>query len=69
MMVDEQYSVVALHVDEATYNKIVTGQYVDFAKLIPKDKIDDEDEVLQLVRRNGQTFYAPVKECKYLQFQ
>ena len=63
VMVDESFSVVAGHVDETTYGKIIKGQYVDFSKLIPKDKLHyDEEEVLQLVRRNGLTFYQPVKE-------
>ena len=63
VMVDESYSVVAAHVDEATYDKIIQCKYVDFAKLIPKDKIhEEEDNIMQLVWRNGRTFYAPVKE-------
>ena len=43
-MVDEDYLLVASHVDSVTYNKIVQGEYVDFAKLIPKDKILQEDD-------------------------
>ena len=62
-MVDEGYSVVAAHVDEVTYDKIIQGRYVDFSKLIPKDKIaEEEDDLLQLVRKNSRTFYAPVKD-------
>ena len=63
VMVDEAYSVVAAHVDEVTYGKIIKGQYVDFSKLIAKDKIaEEEEELLQLVRKNGKTFYTPVKD-------
>ena len=63
VMVDEMYSVVAAHVDEVTYDKIIQGKYVDFSKLIPKDKIaDEEEDILQLVQRNGQTYYTSVKE-------
>ena len=63
VMVDESYSVIAAHVDEATYDKIIQGRYVDFSKLISKDKIaEEEEDLLQLVRKNGMTYYAPVKD-------
>ena len=46
MMVDENYMVVGGHLDEITYTKIVKGEYVDFPKLIVKDRLaqaeDDE---------------------------
>ena len=59
-IIDEDYETVASHIDDITYNKIVKGDYVDFAKLIPKDKIKDlEDNRLQLYHRDGLTYYAP----------
>ena len=65
MIVDEDYLVVAAHVDAATKQKIEVGEYVDFAKLLPKDKILEEEEVkLQMVVKQGQTFWSPVNENK-----
>ena len=51
------------HVDQLTQDKIKKGEYVDFSKLLPKDKIVvEEDSRLELVIRNSQTFWSPVSE-------
>ena len=60
---DEDYLVVGNHVDQVTQDKIMNGEYVDFSKLIPKDKIlCEEDGRLELIVRNGRTFWSPVTE-------
>ena len=41
---DQDYLVVGNHIDEVTQEKIRSGQYIDFSKLIPKDRILTEDE-------------------------
>ena len=38
-LVDKTYQLVALHVDEITQEKIVKGEYLDFGRLVPKDRI------------------------------
>ena len=59
-MVDEQYSMVATHVDETLYNKVTNGEYVDFSKLIPRDRVWEEDnQTLELVQRGGKAVFAP----------
>ena len=41
--------------------KIQKGEYIDFSKLIPRDKVVvEEDSRLELVVRNGRTFWTPV---------
>ena len=53
-MVDENYSIVGAHVDMTTKAKIVNHEYVDFGKLIPKDRVMVEDEnKIQWVIRQG----------------
>ena len=60
---DEDYLVVVNHIDQLTQEKIQSGEYVDFSKLISKDKILlEEDGRLELVIRNGKTFWSPVSE-------
>ena len=60
-MVDESYLVLATHIDENLRNKIEKGEYVDLAKLLPKDRIaQEEDQRLQMVMKNGQTYWVPV---------
>ena len=63
-MMDEEYLVIGAHIDESMQQKITNGEYVDFGKLLPKDKIvtSDEDSRLELVIRNGKTFWLPVTE-------
>lgn len=62
---DQDYIVIRAHIDENTQQKIISGQYVDFSKLIPKDKIlVEEDGHMQLVIKNGQSFWVPVSESE-----
>ena len=62
-MIDEEYDSVSVHVDQFLKEKIEKGEYVDLARLLPKDRvqaIDDADkQTLQLFHKDGQTFYAP----------
>ena len=62
-MMDEDYLVVGGHIDEGMETKIVNGEYVDFGKLLPCNKIIvEEDNRLELVIKNGKTFWLPVSE-------
>ena len=64
LMMDDQYMMVGAHVDEITHQKIVTGKYVDFSKLIPRERIetDPDNKPFQLFQKGGQTFFAPPKQ-------
>ena len=60
---DENYIVVGAHVDEATVTKIQNGDYVDFGKLIPRDRVLREDDGrMEMVVKNGRTFWVPYAE-------
>ena len=62
-MMDDEYMLVGAHVDEATYSKIIEGIYVDFGKLIPRDRIAvEEDQRLEMVIRGGKTYWVPPNE-------
>ena len=63
VLVDEDYLVVGTHVDEATKRKIITGDYVDFLKLIPRNKVSAEDDHrMEIVNYSGQTFWIPASD-------
>ena len=63
VIVDEDYLLVASHVDSAMYNKIILGGYVDFARLIPRDRIQQEEEQrLEVVVKGGHTYWVPVEK-------
>ena len=62
-MMDEDYMVVGSHVDKSTLEKIRKGDYIDFGKLLPKNRIlAVEDSHLELVIKGGHTYYVPVSE-------
>ena len=61
MVVDEEYAIVGAHIYENLKRKIISGDYVDFARLIPRDRVSMEaDKRLEIVSRNGQTFFQPM---------
>ena len=63
VLTDENFLVVGSHVDQNMVEKIQKGEYVDFSKLLPRDRIlVHEDQRLEMVIRDGQTFYVPVNE-------
>ena len=64
MLVDEEFSMVASHVDEATRRKIANTEYMDFVRLLPRDEIavdqeSGEVEHFVMVNKGGQSFWAP----------
>ena len=59
-MVDESYQVVGAHVDDSLKQKIIKHEYVDFAKLLPKDRVKTQtDDRLEMVNRGGRTYWVP----------
>ena len=58
-MVDESYQIVALHLDEAIQDKIMRGDYVDFGRLIPKDRIQIQEEYkVEMKVKDGKTYWS-----------
>ena len=61
--VDQDYLVIGVHVDELMQIKIVIGEYIDFSRLLPRDKLlTDDDARLELIVRNGKAFWSPVSK-------
>lgn len=63
-MVDEEYLVVAAHVDENLLKKIRNCEYVDFARLLPRDRVQQEtDSRMQiLTMQDGKLSCVPSTE-------
>ena len=62
-VVDDHYMVVGAHLDASLKQKIANHEYVDFARLIPRDCIAKEDDHhMQLVSRGGSTYFVPVAD-------
>ena len=63
MFVDENYCLVVAHVDATIKAKIVKGQYIDFSKLVPKDRVwTEEDHRVQLIMKGGSTYFVPAND-------
>ena len=56
LLLDDDYKTVASHIDEQTITRITDGYYIDFARLISKDRIEEEEPRLLMVNREGQTY-------------
>ena len=62
---DQDYVVVGSHIDEGMQEKIIKGMYIDFSKLIPKDKVlIEEDGRMELVIKNGKSFWIPASHTE-----
>ena len=61
VLVDEEYSAIASHIDEGLKRKIIAGEYIDFVKLLPRDRIiEEEDQCLKMVNRGSLSYWVPV---------
>ena len=58
-MVDEGYQVVASHLDETIQAKIIKGEYIDFGWLIPKDRVQAQEEYrVEMKIKDGKTVWS-----------
>ena len=63
ILVDEEYSAVRGHLDETIIGKIKRGEYVDFAKLLPKDRVAiEEANRIQPIFKDGQVLWQTPSE-------
>ena len=63
LLVDEKYLMVGSHVDDTIKRKIMNNEYIDFARLLSRDRAGmEEDAPMKMVNRNGVCCYVPVKE-------
>ena len=63
ILADEDYQVVASHVDESIKQRIVNNEYVNFSQLIPHDKISqEEDHRMVMMHKADETFFMPAAD-------
>ena len=63
VIVDEEYSAIASHVEESLRYRIMTGEYIDFVRLLPKDKIiAEEEQRMEMVNRGGLSYWVPIND-------
>ena len=63
LIIDEEYSLVGGHIDDGLRKMIEQGGYVNFSKLISKDRVDQQnDNRLEILNSNGSTYLAPFSD-------
>ena len=61
-MYDDDFFLINEHVDPTLVPKIERGEYVDLAKLLPKEKVLYDDGRLQMISKDGYSFFVPITE-------
>ena len=63
VIVDEEYTVIGNQIDEQMKRKILAGEYVNFSKLLVKDRVLSQQDVrMEMVNRNGMSFWVPIND-------
>ena len=69
-MVDENYLVIGAHLHGALQNKITSNEYVDFARLIPREKsFREDDNRMEIINKGGQTYFIPATDHEVYWYQ
>ena len=61
-IIDQDYVLVGSHIDENLQKRIGDEEYIDFSKLMPKDKVSEEDNCMEMVNKGGMSFWVPVSD-------
>ena len=65
---DNNYQMIDAHIDEVLKNKILNFEFIDFSKLLTKNKgLRDDDQRMEIVSRNGMTYLTLVSDKDCLQ--
>ena len=60
---DEKYQIVGGNIDPGIRSKIISHEYVDFAKLLPHDRVSsEEDHRMELISKGGHTYFVPIAD-------
>ena len=62
-LLDEDYLLVGNYIDKSIRKKIGNGEYVDYSKLLPKDRTtSEEDNRMEMVNKGGMSYWVPVSD-------
>ena len=65
VVIDEDYLVVRNFVEDHIRQRIKAGEYVDFSRLLPRDRtVSDEEGRMEIVNKNGRTYFVPATESE-----
>ena len=65
-VLDEDYMVVGSNIDMNVQKRIIENEYIDFARLLPKDRVlQEEDHRMEIVSKGGHTYFVPAADREY----
>ena len=62
VVADDNYIMVGANIDAALRDKISKGEYVDFARLLTRDRLSNDNHCMELVFKGGQTYFVPAAD-------
>ena len=57
--IDDNYIIMGGHLDQAIQDKIKKGECVDFARLLPRDRVVQDDHRMELINKEGVDIFCP----------
>ena len=68
-LMDKDYQMLDAHVEDSFKKKVLSFEYIDFSKLVGKNKpVKEEDhQRLEIVNRNGMSYLSPVADRESVQ--
>lgn len=63
---DDEFFHSTAHVDQTLIEKIERGNFVDLAKLLPKEKVLHHTECLSVINKDGISYFIPAMKKKHL---
>ena len=61
VIVDEEYTAIASHVDDSLRRKIILGAYIDLVRLLPRDWVMIEEEQCMEIVNGGVNLLGPAE--------
>ena len=62
-VMDESYLLVGNNVQDSVRSKIINGEYVDFVKLLPHDRVSmEEDNRMEMINKGGMSYWVPIAD-------
>ena len=60
--VDQNYSAISSYLDDMTRDKIRKGEFVDFERLLPRERSHVNENKMELIFKGGQTYFVPAAD-------
>ena len=56
---DDEFFHLTCHIDMTLKSKIEKGEFIELEKLLPRDRVDRQEGRMELINKDGQTYFVP----------